>query len=164
MILNLGCGTDYRYEKDWINMDLTMPCSIIADLREGLPFKTATLDGVWASHILEHVADLRRLKAELARVIRGGGDLEVICPHFSSPDAYGDDTHCRYFSFHSFWNQYWPGFNLVDVRKKALRQRNPLLEEECSYWIFATLRRNTAPLSDVRRQLAPNRYYKAGVA
>jgi len=52
----------------------------------------------------------------------------------------------------------------VDVHKRALKQSNPLLEEECSYWIFAALRRNTAPLGDVRRQLASNRYYKAGVA
>lgn len=164
MILNLGCGNDFRYNKDWVNMDLTMPCSVMADLREGLPFKTSSADGVWASHILEHVQDLRALKIELARIIRGGGDLQIIVPHFSSPDAYGDDTHCRFFSFHSFWNQYWPGFNLVDVHKKALKQSNPLVEEECSYWIFATLRRNTATLDDVCKQLAPDWYCKAGVA
>ena len=105
--LNLGCGNDYRYDKSWVNLDITPPCSVRADIRKGLPFQSRSFNLVWASHVLEHVPDLRRLQKELARVIKTGGLLKAVVPYYLSPDAWGDPTHCRAFSEEAFMSVYW---------------------------------------------------------
>jgi SAM-dependent methyltransferase len=44
----------------------------------GLP--QASFDAVFASHVLEHVADDRRALAEMARILKPGGMLVVMVP------------------------------------------------------------------------------------
>ncbi len=41
--------------------------------------------------------------AELHRVTRSGGRIEVIVPHFSNPYGYSDPTHVRFFGAYSFY-------------------------------------------------------------
>lgn len=45
-----------------------------------LPFATGAFDAVVAASVLEHVSDLDRCLAEIARVLRPGGELLVIVP------------------------------------------------------------------------------------
>jgi 2-polyprenyl-3-methyl-5-hydroxy-6-metoxy-1,4-benzoquinol methylase len=57
-----------------------------ADLRriaEGapLPFEEDAFDVVWAGEVLEHVADVAGLLAEVRRVLRWGGTLLATTPH-----------------------------------------------------------------------------------
>lgn len=83
-LLNIGCGS--RFHPDWINADLTSrhPRVIPCDLTWGLCFRSASLDAVYASHVLEH---LDRDKApalleECRRVLRPGGVLRIAVPDF----------------------------------------------------------------------------------
>lgn len=159
--LNLGCGLDYRYDSEWVNYDVTHPANVIGDLEDGLPFKSASFQLVWASHILEHIQDLRKLQSELARVIKPGGLLKAICPRYDSPDAWGDPTHCRGISEETFLPVYWAGFNLIQMETKHL-QKNPL--KDGVKWIFAALSRNKVPYSRVKSELGGHNYTKtAGV-
>jgi SAM-dependent methyltransferase len=161
MKLNLGCGTDFRYEKDWVNLDLTPPANIIGDINEGLPFKAGSFDLVWASHILEHIPDLVKLQWDLARVIKPSGLLKMIVPHYLSPDAWGDPTHCRGFSRESFLAVYWLGFNPSEIEIRRLTKK-PL--KEGVDWIFAILRRNQVAFRDIDRSYKSRNYTKtAGV-
>jgi hypothetical protein len=41
--------------------------------------------------------------AELHRVTRPEGRIEIIVPHFSNPYAYSDPTHVRFFGLYSFF-------------------------------------------------------------
>ena len=57
-----------------------------ADLRrvaddEALPFEEDAFDVVWAGEVLEHVADVVGLLAEVRRVLRWGGTLLATTPH-----------------------------------------------------------------------------------
>lgn len=134
--LNLGCGPDPR--EGFVNYDLLLLGDVCGNCEQGMPFKAGVFDGILASHILEHVYDLRGLKKELFRVLKPGGDLNVIVPHYLSPDAWGDDTHCRAFSKQSFFGDFWPGFRLVKLASQNRVKSN--LDKVT--WLIAHLKRN----------------------
>jgi SAM-dependent methyltransferase len=46
-----------------------------------LPFDDAAFDAVWASEVIEHVADTARWLSEVRRVLRPGGTLLVTTPY-----------------------------------------------------------------------------------
>ena len=54
-----------------------------------LPFDDAAFDMVWASEVIEHVADTARWLSELRRVLRGGGRLLVTTPAHGRAFALG---------------------------------------------------------------------------
>jgi predicted SAM-dependent methyltransferase len=119
-ILNLGCGEDYI--EGWVNIDgnPTVDCDLILNLDDKnvmLPFDTDSVDSIMCLHILEHIHELQALKREMLRVLRPDGALMVIVPDYRSLDAWGDDTHCRAFSVHSFMGQYWPGMRPSTVEE-----------------------------------------------
>ncbi len=81
-LVNLGCGT--RRHPDWTNADMVPagPDVLAVDLRKRLPFADATLDAVYASHVLEHLTPLeaRLLLGEMRRVLRPGGVVRIVVP------------------------------------------------------------------------------------
>jgi len=134
--LNLGCGPDRR--NGFVNYDMLPIGDVCGDCEQGMPFKDGVFDDVLASHILEHVHDLRSLKKELLRVMKPGADLTVIVPYYLSQDAWGDDTHCRAFSRQSFFGDFWPGFGLI---KLASQDRIKKANNEKVTWIIAHLKK-----------------------
>jgi SAM-dependent methyltransferase len=153
----LGSGNDFRYSKDWVNLDITRPCNVVADIRDGLPFKNSSLDMVWASHILEHLPDLRMMQLELARVLKHKGVLQVIVPYYLSPDSWGDPTHCRAFSEESFFTCFWVGFTVVSMETKSYTKRgtgNKVL------WLHVKMVRNEVELHEVKQEIGGNNFNK----
>jgi len=111
--LNLGSGRDYI--EGWTNADLdpTMNPDIVCNFDAQdleLPFDNDTFDLIWCSNTMEHIWYLPQLKDELLRILQPGGKLIVVVPHYLSLDAWGDDTHVRAFSEHSWYVNYWPGY------------------------------------------------------
>jgi SAM-dependent methyltransferase len=109
--LNIGCGPDYL--EGWTNLDgdQRFKADIYHNLEETpLPFADGAFDLVWCSHILEHITNLVPLKMELTRILRPEGKLVAVVPDYQSPDAWGDPTHVRGFSYHAFKELYWQGF------------------------------------------------------
>lgn len=159
MKLNLGCGYDFRYDREWVNFDMTPPANVIGDAREGLPFRKAAFEEVWISHLLEHIPDLRAVQRELARVTKQGGIVQIIVPDYLSPDAWGDPTHCRAFSIESFQPCYWVGFNPVDLSIRKFKKRPVMHGVD---WIFATMRRNGISYARVREELSGLSTVKTG--
>ncbi len=76
--------------------------SIVADLARSLPVADGSFDAVYAFNILEHIVDLVPLINEMHRVVRPGGFLSVLVPHFSSVSVHIDPTHVRGFSVRTF--------------------------------------------------------------
>lgn len=117
--LNLGCGEDYI--PGWCNVDYgqRVKCDVNLDLDDHmlrLPWDDGVVDAICAYHIIEHIKNLPKLKTEIARVLRPDGLLFVLVPNYLSLDAWGDDTHCRAFSIHSFMGMYWPGLSPKNVK------------------------------------------------
>lgn len=73
-----GLLSDPRWERIQ-HMD---PGTIVWDLRRGIPFQDHTFDGVYHSHLLEHIdrASAPAFLRECRRVLKTGGVLRVVVP------------------------------------------------------------------------------------
>ncbi len=104
--LKLNVGGGERPKPGFFNVDVVnLPgVDVLADLNEPLSDLPAdSVDEVYTRHTLEHIPRLTELMGELHRVLRPGGRLEVIVPHFSNPYGYSDPTHVRFFGLYSFF-------------------------------------------------------------
>jgi SAM-dependent methyltransferase len=107
--LNVGCGTDIRPASEgWQNMDVSDIPGI--DVRHDAfsfpwPFADETFDRVLCRHIAEHIPhDVGRrpykdgfllFMEECHRILKPGGELEIVTPHPRSANTIADPTHTR---------------------------------------------------------------------
>lgn len=159
--LNLGCGKDYKKSDsntEWINLDSIkkIKADVYANLEKKLPFKDNEFDGVYTSHVLEHVNNLNQLMSELKRICKKDAIIEIKVPHASCMLSYQDPTHVRFFTYMTFdyftnWNFYdSPKFKIVSKKLNYTAERwtflnkifNPFLNISPTYyerlfgWIF----------------------------
>lgn len=91
-ILDVGCGPAKQsgaFGIDRINLpgvDLT------CDLNEAWPIADGAFDRVVFRHSIVHLLSLEHALREARRVVRHGGLVEIISPHFSSDNAFTDPT------------------------------------------------------------------------
>jgi len=96
--LSLGCGRDIR--PDHVNLDLVSAdgVDVVHDLNVvPLPFEDGRFEEIRCDSILEHVEYVKLLR-DIHRIMAPGGRLLVQVPHFSSPSAYENPQHIRYFT------------------------------------------------------------------
>ena len=139
--MNLGCGADYR--KGWLNVDAdeNVKSDVVWTLGNSpFPSKKEKFDGILCSHVLEHVPDLKNAKKELHRLLTPNGLLMVVVPNYLSLDAWGDDTHCRAFSMHSFMPGFWPGFAVSKTGSLHLVKAEDGMSNEL-LWLVFTVRK-----------------------
>ena len=131
-ILNVGCGGNRPVKEPWINIDnlhaifpdLTRPERknmdaefnyLNADLRNGIPFENDSVEGILASHFLEHLDTQESLKflRECLRVLKSGGILRLSvpdpakfykltiegCTNWGEPNPYTDRTFMEFALF-----------------------------------------------------------------
>lgn len=81
LLWKLGVLSDEHYSVSWLKSIL------IHDLRKRLPFPDRSVDYVYTSHVLEHLAaaDARKLIEEVFRVLKPGGMVRLVVPDL----AYG---------------------------------------------------------------------------
>ena len=86
-VLDIGCGP-WKGFPHWIGIDnydewgdLTWEPDVRADARDLRMFATEGVDGVFSSHLLEHLEDTRAVLTEWWRVIKPGGYLTLYLPH-----------------------------------------------------------------------------------
>lgn len=81
-LLNVGCGQ--RYDRRWVNLDLSsLDASVVQyDINLGLPFADGSFDAVYHSHVFEHLKPEQgeRLLKECFRVLAPGGVLRMVVP------------------------------------------------------------------------------------
>jgi len=102
--LELGCGAT-RHCGDAISIDALdyEAVDIVGDVFDVLvQFPDHSVDAIYSSHFVEHIEDLVGLVREIERVLKPGGLVRTIVPHFSNPYFYSDYTHKRPFGLYSF--------------------------------------------------------------
>ena len=102
--LNIGCGRDIK--KGYVNLDVTKieGVDIVHNLNKfPYPFKDNTFGEIYASHVIEHIEDFKKIMNELHRILRTGGKLIVRVPHFSCSAAFYPH-HKIFFKHNSFAN------------------------------------------------------------
>ncbi len=81
-LLNFGCGSTYH--PDWINLDAApiSPEVIAHDLHCRFPYAADSFDGVYGSHVLEHLEPQVgvRLLQECYRLLKPGGIVRIVVP------------------------------------------------------------------------------------
>ncbi len=94
LILNLGSGSEVAHDEIGVDIMACPGVGVICDLnRYPLPFRTRSVDRVRSSHCFEHLADLVGLMEEVHRILKPGGELEIIVPHFGSIGYWRDLKH-----------------------------------------------------------------------
>lgn len=83
LLVQVGCGPNGR--EGWVNIDCfpreTVNC--LYDIRKDLPFDDASVRGIYAEHVVEHLdytQAIPTLLAECYRCLAPGGVLRVIVP------------------------------------------------------------------------------------
>jgi len=94
--LDLGCGK--RKKEGFVGVDTRAfeGVDIVCDLgNERWPWDDGSVDEAHCSHMIEHLTATQRVHFvnELHRVLKVGGQCQLIFPHALSERAYGDVTH-----------------------------------------------------------------------
>jgi len=98
-VLDVGCGAAKFPGATGLDLSADTDADVVHDLDVfPYPLADASFDQILMQDVLEHVAEPLRVVAELARIARPGGRIQLRTPHFSSVLAYGDPTHRHYFS------------------------------------------------------------------
>ena len=129
--LNLGCGEDYR--EGYINCDNhpNAKADRVIDLEEKLPFKDNYADTILLNGVLEHINKPLKLLAEIHRVLKKGGVVIIIMPHFTNCHYFSDLTHVRPASYQMFKllcsKHFYQGINFREKKIKFMFSKNHLL-------------------------------------
>jgi len=105
-LLDIGCG-DHKfksaeYEVTGADLYNTEDADLVFDLTKKWPVKSGSYDVVRANHVMEHFLDIVPIMDEAYRALKPGGEFWINVPHFSSPAAWSNPTHCRCFSLYAF--------------------------------------------------------------
>lgn len=102
LTLDVGCGP-YKLpgafgvdRRNWNEVDVVCDLNLYP-----WPFQTNSFDRVVCRHVLTHLDSVILAMEEFHRIIRPGGRLEVVVPHFSSDNAFTDITTRCFFGYRS---------------------------------------------------------------
>ena len=103
-VLELGCGSRRRHAHAITVDALDYPdVDVVGDVYDVLArMPDGSVDAVYSYHFVEHLPDLARFIAGLRRVVRHGGRVLTVVPHFSNPYFYSDYTHHNHFGLYTF--------------------------------------------------------------
>jgi SAM-dependent methyltransferase len=111
-ILDIGCGSKKHPGAVGLDISADTDADIVHDLDVfPYPVEDDSFDVILMQDVIEHVAEPMRVAAELHRVLRPGGQLQLRTPHFSSALAYGDPTHRHFYSTNAIRYLAQPGFD-----------------------------------------------------
>ena len=104
VILEIGCGNRKRVADaigiDILDYDCVDIVGEVFEVLEAIP--TSSVDAIFSYHFFEHIPNLNSLMLQLERVLKNGGTIEVVVPHFSNPYFYSDYTHKSFFGLYTF--------------------------------------------------------------
>lgn len=104
VIIELGVG-ERKINPDAIGIDIidSEAVDVVGDVLEILKvLPDASVDDISSSHVLEHLDDLPSVLKQVSRVLKSGGEMIVVVPHFSNPFFYSDPTHRNHFGLYTF--------------------------------------------------------------
>lgn len=102
--LEIGIGVSPK-KPGFISSDINIATDYPYDLRLGLPFPDASIDFIYAEHVLEHFSynDLINLIKDCSRVLKPNGVFSVAVPDasiylmgYSNPDNFDYKKYCLY--------------------------------------------------------------------
>lgn len=129
--LDVGCGVNKYPGAVGIDRNPASGADVLCDLdRFPYPFRDNSFDRLRAVHVIEHVSDVLRTVEEFHRLVRPGGRVYLVTPHYTDFSSFCDPTHrwhlnsfsFRYFGEdHAGFGYYSPAkFREISIRVKLL--------------------------------------------
>ena len=102
-VLDVGCGWNKTPGATGLDANPKTHADVIHDLGSiPYPFADDEFDRIVCRHVAEHVPDVMAFVAELHRITKPGGSIQIVTPHYSNPDWPTDPTHRNHFNSYSF--------------------------------------------------------------
>lgn len=102
MLVDLCCGDKKREGALGVDLAPLPGIDIVHNLDQvPWPLKDNSASSILCEHGIEHVRDVVAFMSECHRILKDGGELKILTPHFSSYNSYTDPTHVRHLS--AFW-------------------------------------------------------------
>ena len=128
-VLDVGCGRNKTPGAVGLDNNPRSAADVIHDLdRFPYPLPDDEFDLIVGNQIIEHVADVLGVMAELYRVAKPGALIRLDTPHYSDVASYTDPTHRRHLTTESF--SYFTGarsdydfYSHVRLRQRVVRVR-----------------------------------------
>lgn len=131
-ILDVGCGINKYPGSIGIDVNPRTRADVICDLdKHPYPFRDGSFDELRAIHVIEHVSDVLKTMEEFHRLVRPGGRLFLVTPHYTDFSSFCDPTHrwhlnsysLRYFGEDNAGYAYYTRarFREISVRVKLLK-------------------------------------------
>jgi SAM-dependent methyltransferase len=127
--LDVGCGLNKYPDAIGIDRNARTRADVLCDLdRFPYPFRDDSFDQLRAVHVIEHVSDVIRTVEEFHRLVRGGGTIHIVTPHYTDFSSFCDPTHrwhlnsfsLRYFGENDAGFGY---YSAVRMRETSVRVR-----------------------------------------
>ena len=129
--LDVGCGINKKAGAIGIDRNPASGADVLCDLdRFPYPFRDSSFDELQAVHVSEHVSDVIRTMEEFHRLVRAGGEVLIVTPHYTDFSSFCDPTHrwhltsfsLRFFGEDHGGFGYYSGarFDEISVRVKLL--------------------------------------------
>ena len=131
MLLDVGCGINKLPDSLGIDRNPNTKADVLTDLDSfPYPFRDNSFDGLQAIHVIEHLSDILRAMEEFHRLVRPGGHVFLVTPHYTDFSSFCDPTHrwhlnsfsLRYFGDDNAGYGYYSGvrFREISTRVKLL--------------------------------------------
>jgi SAM-dependent methyltransferase len=92
--LDVGCGINKLKGAIGIDRNPSSRADVLADLdHPPYPFRDSSFDALQAVHVIEHVSDVIRAMEEFHRLVRAGGEVFIVTPHYTDFSSFCDPTH-----------------------------------------------------------------------
>jgi len=102
-VLDVGCGINKLEGAIGIDRNPASRADVLCDLDHfPYPFQDSSFDRVQAIHVIEHVADVMRTMEEFHRLVRNGGTIFLVTPHYTDYSSFCDPTHRWHLNSYSF--------------------------------------------------------------
>ena len=93
-ILDVGCGINKLAGAIGIDRIPGTKADVLVELDHfPYPFRDSAFDGLQAIHVIEHVSDVIKTIEEFHRLVRAGGEVFIVTPHYTDFSSFCDPTH-----------------------------------------------------------------------
>lgn len=101
--LDVGCGVNKAPGSLGVDRNPRTRADVLCDLDHfPYPFCDSSFDRLQAVHVIEHLADVIKSVDEFARLVRPGGRISIVTPHYTDFASWCDPSHRWHLNSFSF--------------------------------------------------------------
>lgn len=150
--LDLGCGLAKVANHIGVDLKKVKGVDVVADLSQGLPFRSNSIDVIYSSHTIEHLnwAGMWIFLTEIRRVIKEQGEITITFPVCNSYEGFYAG-HVNFLSYKWFTDcpEFLKMFAIIKVENtpsqlwSKVKIKFPTLEYDLAKDIFSNLIKET---------------------